>query len=160
MILLTASATTKLEQIHQTAQQLPDDASVRSNLTPEQAMQLRRWGEEMVHAFTVRTLYLNELRGQSLLTQKSTAVYAVMQSINQLMGLRQIPPSETDIVEDGDHRIHDDVTIRLLKNLRWLTGRVCPPECLALLKEFHEKRPFLSRQVAFHLLMTLLANSQ
>ncbi|MCA9997071.1 MAG: hypothetical protein KDE56_15040 [Anaerolineales bacterium] len=149
-----------MEQIHQAAQQLPDDASVRSNLTAEQAMQLRRWGEETVQAFTVRTLYLNELRGQSLLTQKTTAVYAVMQSVNQLMGLRHIPPAETDIVEDGDHRIHDDVTIRLLKNLRWLTGRVCPPECLALLKEFHEKRPFLNRQTAFHLLMTLLANSQ
>lgn len=160
MISLTASVAIKLEQIHQTAQELPNDLSVQSNLTPDQAAQLRRWGEEAVQAFTVRALQLNDLRGQSLLAQKSTAVYAVMQSVNQLMALRHVPPAETDIVEDGDHRIHDDVTIRLLKNLRWLTGRVCPPECLALLREFHEKRPFLNRHTAFHLLMTLLANSQ
>lgn len=159
-MVLTTSAATKLEQIHQTAQQLPDDPSVQSNLTPEQAAQLRQWGEETVQAFTIRTLQLNDLRGQSLLAQKSTAVYAIMQSVNQLMALRSLPPDETDIVGDGSHRIHDDVTIRLLKNMRWLTGRVCPPECLALLKEFHEKRPFLNRHTAFHLLMTLLANSQ
>jgi hypothetical protein len=159
MSYLTASAATKLDQIYQAAQQLPDDLSVRSNLTAEQAAQLRRWGEEVVQASTIRTLHLNDLRGQSLLTQKTTAVYAIMQLVNQLMALRNVPAEDTDIVADGS-RIHDDVTIRLLKNLRWLTGRVCPPECLALLKTFHAKRPFLDRRTAFNLLMTLLANSQ
>ena len=156
MINLTTSAATKLEQIYKTAQELPDDASVRHNLTATQYCQLRSWGEDVLQAFTIRTLNLSELRAQSLLDQKAAAVYAVMQSVNQLMGLIHLTAEETDIVPG---HVTDDTTVRLLKNLRWLTGRVCPPEHIMLLKDFHQKRPFLSSDTAFHLLLKMISSS-
>lgn len=155
MINLTTSAATKLERIYKTAQELPDDASVQDHLTQSQYQMLRQWGEDVLQAFTIRTLNLNELRAQSLLDQKATAVYAVMQSVNQLMGIIHQASDETDIVPGY---VADDTTVRLLKNLRWLTGRVCPPEHVMLLKEFHQKRPYLDRNAAFHMLLKVISS--
>ena len=133
-------------RMRRVAGKLTEDSSLRDNLSDDQAQQLLDWGLRAVEETAVQTAELSEEDAAPILEEKVTAVRRVMKMANELMGSLDQPVDE----------VIDDQMIRLLKNLRWLTGEPLTRTQEQEWAAFNQFRPGVYRESAFPHLMALI----
>lgn len=137
-------------RLRRTAGQLMEDSSLRSQLTDDKAQQLLDWGLEQVKQKGQETADLPDEEAKAILEERVTAVRAVMQTVNQLMG----PLKTADDEPLTENHILNDITTRLLKNMAWLTGKPANLTQLMQVERFNQSRQ--NPDEAFQHLMALI----
>ncbi|MCP4415902.1 MAG: hypothetical protein GY805_04720 [Chloroflexi bacterium] len=128
-----------------------DDHRWRENLVDEQAEQLLAWGLAQVEQTAVYTQPLPDDDANPLLEKDATAVHLIMAGVNDLIGTIG-KPLNFDLV--------DDVMMRLLKNLRWLSNKPLNPDNYRCVSQFNQARNLEDREAAFQQLLHLIQTNK
>lgn len=133
------------------AEMLGEDGSLRDNLSDDQARMLLQWGSTTLLEKAEQSLALPESEGKKMMEDAATAVRLIMQGVNELVG-GVARPLAFDVI--------DDTMMRLLKNLRWLTGQPLTSRQQTARNIFDQARDEGDAAAAFRALMALLRDEE
>lgn len=141
------------QRVRDLSEQLLGDSRLRDNLTDTQASPLLDWGLAQIQDLVKRTAYLPNEDANPVIEQHFAAIRTIVKLINEMMATLDQTHEKLAIVPE---RVDDEMTLRLFKTMRWLTGKRISPDQLAAMRAFNAARPYTDPDAAFQKLMTVI----